>query len=59
MQPRVCSERRFRFASATIRFMIPKRELALTSGDKKPHSRTHNLAFSRGNGADVTVAVKL
>jgi hypothetical protein len=48
-------------ATATLRFAIPKDGLALTtaSGDKKLYAGTHNLIFSRGNGADVTVAVKL
>jgi hypothetical protein len=48
-------------ATATLRFAIPREGLALTtsSGDKKLYAGTHNLIFSRGNGADVTVAVKL
>jgi len=48
-------------AAATITFDIDQAALGLTTADgsKKPYPGVHNLVFSRGNGADVTVAVEL
>ena len=45
--------------TATVRFIIPKAALVLTTADgsTKLYSGEHELIFSRGNGADATVAV--
>ena len=46
-------------ASATVRFSIPREDLALTArnGEPKVFRGLHHLIFSRGNGNDVSVPI--